>query len=103
MASFFSEIKPIEPIHPLVSLSSSSDSVTDKKSSFQTLLNQSVDQLEHLESVSKSDSTKLATGDTDHLAQMQINMLKAEVAMQTTVQVTSRVVNAYKEIMQMQV
>lgn len=103
MASFFSEIKPIEPIHSLRDFSISQDSQPDKSLSFRALLNQSVDQLDHLESISKSDSAKLATGNTDNLAQMQINMLKAEVAMQTTVQVTSRVVNAYKEIMQMQV
>lgn len=45
----------------------------------------------------------LSLGDVDNLAQIQIDSMKASAALSTTVQLTSRVVNAYKEIMQMQV
>ena len=45
----------------------------------------------------------LVNGDADDLAQIQINSMKTSTLLQTTVQLTSRMVNTYKEIMQMQV
>ena len=44
-----------------------------------------------------------AVAEADNLAQIQINAMKAETMLQTTVQLTSRMVSAYKEIMQMQI
>ena len=59
--------------------------------------------LETLQAQSAEDSRKLALGEIDNIAQVQINALKTSTMLQTTVQLTSRAVGAYKEIMQMQV
>jgi len=69
---------------------------------FQDILNDSLKELSAAEEAAAEDSANLALGNADDLAQIQINSLKAEAALQTTVQLTSRVINAYKEIMQMQ-
>lgn len=70
---------------------------------FQSLLQDAVTQLQDAQAVTASDGYRLALGDVDNLAQMQINSQKAEALLQTTVQLTTRMVNAYKEIMQMQI
>lgn len=57
---------------------------------------------EQAEWQASQDSSKLSLGSADDLAAIQINSLKAQAAIQTTVQITSRAINAYKEIMQMQ-
>ena len=62
---------------------------------FASLLDNAIDEFK------KADA--LSIGNADDLAQIQINMLKAETMLQTTVQITSRAVNAYKEIMSIQV
>ena len=71
--------------------------------SFRTLLENSLAEVSKWEAQSAADDVGLVLGTAEDLAQIQINALKAETALQTTVQLTSRMVNAYKEVMQMQV
>ena len=75
----------------------------DKNMPFQNVLSQAISETNRLSEISEQDSNDLLFGDVDNLAQIQINSLKAKTMLQTTVQLTSRAVNAYKEIMQMQV
>ncbi len=70
---------------------------------FQDLLSDLVNETSELMEVTEQDNYNLAIGNTDNLAQMQLNSLKASTMLETTVQLTSRVVNAYKEIMQIQI
>lgn len=70
---------------------------------FQDVLTQVIDETRNLMEIAEQDSVALALGDVDNLAQIQINSLKASTMLQTTVQLTSRAVTAYKEIMQMQI
>ena len=70
---------------------------------FYNVLQQAVSETQRLTEITQQDSADLAFGDVDNLAQIQINSLKAKTMLQTTVQITTRAVNAYKEIMQMQV
>ena len=51
----------------------------------------------------RDDAYDLAMGRTDDLAAISINSAKAAVALEMTVQVASRAVTAYKEILQMQI
>ena len=79
----------IVPITPMEKMEfSTTEKVTDVKEA---------------DKLSDIDGAGLSLGNADDLAQIQINMLKAETMLQTTVQITSRAVNAYKEIMQIQV
>ena len=70
---------------------------------FQNILSQAIEQTNELTQISEQDGEALALGDVDNLAQIQINSMKATAMLQTTVQITTKVVNAYKEIMQMQI
>lgn len=104
MAAIFTPIVPISPME----FSESAKPVegggngTDSAMPFQNILRDSFLELEQAEKTASDDSVRLALGNADDLAQIQINALKAQAAVQTTVQLTTRVVNAYKEIMQMQ-
>ena len=70
---------------------------------FADVLKDAVDEYTDLQQTVDKDGSALALGQADNLTQIQIDSLKAEAALQTTVQLTSRVVNAYKEIMQMNI
>ncbi|MFI3114679.1 MAG: flagellar hook-basal body complex protein FliE [Clostridia bacterium] len=70
---------------------------------FASLLTDAIAETNRLQQITEEDSQNILMGNIDNLAQVQINSLKAESMVQTTVQLVSRVVNCYKEIMQMQV
>lgn len=73
------------------------------KNSFQNFFQQALLEVEEANAAVQRDGIELALGNLDNIAQAQIDIMKAETATQIVVQVTSRAVNAYKEIMQMQV
>lgn len=97
-------IIPIQPMK-LMELTESAPAAIQSSVNrpFQDMLNQAMQTVEETKIQAVEDGQKLAFGDIDNLAQLQINSMKAESMLQTTVQVTTRLVNAYKEIMQMQV
>ncbi len=98
----------IVPITPMEKMDfSSAEKVVNNAettgSGFSNLLDNAINEFKNADKLSDIDNTQLSLGNADDLAQIQINTLKAETMLQTTVQITSRVVNAYKEIMQIQV
>lgn len=102
MPAFIVPIQPMESIKTSdFSKSTSTQLTTDLP--FHDILTQALDGLESATTASTQDGYNLALGDVDDLAQLQINSLKAQNMLQTTVQLTTRAVNAYKEIMQMQI
>lgn len=102
MNSFFT---PIQPIKPLVFAEDKIAKTEDKRSTvpFANMLKEAVNEYETLQETAQQDSEALAMGDADNVAQIQINAMKEKAALQTVVQLTSRAVNAYKEIMHMQI
>jgi len=70
---------------------------------FADVLKNAVQTLQEQQQKSDEDAYDLAIGNTDNLAGLMIQSAKLETALTMTVQLTSRAVNAYKEIMQMQV
>jgi len=100
MANVISTIQPIKPM--TFSKIGESASGADPSISFSNILGDAVKEYSSLQQSSDKDSAAIALGNTDNLAQIQIDSMKAETALQTTVQLTSRVVSAYKEIMQLQ-
>lgn len=101
MAAF---ITPIQPMTFSAGIEKTSVSASDKQgSSFEGVLNNALKSLENATATSDQDGVNLALGDVDDLAQLQINAMKAQTMLQTAVQLTTRTVNAYKEIMQMQI
>ena len=98
------QITPIQPIKPMTfSKIGEAETGAESSSPFASFLKDAVSEYTSLQETANADSAALVIGDTDNLAQIQINSMKAEAALQTTVQITSRAVNAYKEIMQMSV
>jgi len=102
MSSFISAMQPIFNISTSGSKTAATEK-TEASAPFSNLLTNAVNEYDKAEQVSQQDLNDLVSGNTQNLAQIQIDSLKAQAALQTTVQLTSRVVNAYKEIMQMQV
>ena len=98
-------IVPVEAMTGLEKLQEARQAETPKASggSFKDILSQAYADYQQAKNVADQDGYLLAFGEADNLAQIQINTMKAEAMLQTTVQLTSRIVSAYKEIMQMQI
>lgn len=100
------EIVPIKPITPISSITEQDSVRTTTGVSglpFASVLRNAVENLQQVQEVSRQDSYDLAMGTVDSLEEVMINSAMASLALQTTVDVTSRAVSAYKEVMQMQV
>lgn len=97
-------IVPIEPMRPMT-FSESGTSLLDapKLKSFHNVLDNAIVALNETQNASRDDAYRLALGDVNNIGEIMINTLKAESMIQTTVQITSRVISAYKEIMNIQV
>lgn len=116
MSSFFTPIVPIQPMSFSLSTEAVKPLSFDKASPvienqdqdssaipFADVLKDAVANYADVSQTASAGTQALALGDVDNLAQLQIDSMKASAALSTTVQLTSRVVGAYKEIMQMQV
>lgn len=94
-----SSLPSMSPMSPMDSISTPQQG----NSSFAQVFEQALDNALATKEVSDQDAIKVALGQTDNLSQVMINSAKASTAMQMTVELTSRAVSSYKEIMQMQV
>lgn len=72
-------------------------------SAFKNVFDQVLKNMEETQAQSQKDSYDLAMGNIDNLYTMMINSEKATAALELTVQLTNRAVNAYKEISQIQI
>ena len=70
---------------------------------FQDVFRQALNNLEETRAVSERDSARLAVGDVDNIAEIMVNSQRAEVALQMAVQLRNRILDAYQEIMRMNV
>jgi flagellar hook-basal body complex protein FliE len=77
----------------------STDSSFD--SVFQSALNM-IDETNQLQNAAESEEIKFALGESDNTHDLAVAQEKANIALQYTVAVRDKVVDAYKEIMQMQ-
>lgn len=69
---------------------------------FQDILQDVIANARETEAIAKQDAIDLALGNTDDIHNIMINAEKAAIALELTVQMTSKAVNAYNEIMRMQ-
>jgi len=70
---------------------------------FADIFKEAINNVKETQAQSESDAYNLALGKSDDLHTVMINSEKAATAIELTVQLTSKAVSAYKEIMQMQV
>ena len=74
-----------------------------QKISFSQLLNNSISQVNELLLKSEEQGNMLALGQVDNLHQVVIASQKAELALQYTMQIRNKVLDAYHEIMRMSI
>jgi flagellar hook-basal body complex protein FliE len=70
---------------------------------FKDMLTNAVAEADNLYAVTQQDTQALLSGEVDDVAQVMINSTKSEVALNLVIQVRNKVVEAYQEIMRMQV
>ncbi len=80
----------------------STSSVSGDKSFADTLKN-AITEVNQMQQVSNKKMQELSVGKTDNVADVMIASEKADIAMRVMVQVRNKVIDAYNEIMRMQV
>lgn len=73
----------------------------DGEKSFAATLKEKIAEVKGLEMKSLDSAYAVSMGQTEDIEGAMIDAAKASVAIETAVQITTRAVNAYKEIMQM--
>lgn len=71
--------------------------------SFADTLKHKIQEVKDLEQASLDSAYAVSMGQTEDIEGAMIDAAKSSIAIETAVQITTRVVNAYKEIMQMQI
>ena len=82
---------------------SSGGSVKETQGSFADTLKTAISNVNELQKASDKASQDLATGRTDNVADVMISAEKADIALRVMVQVRNKIIDAYQEIMKMQV
>ena len=70
---------------------------------FANTLNQAIKEVDRLQKDADVKTQQLATGESKNVADVMIATEKADIALRLMVQVRNKVINAYNEIMKMQV
>jgi len=76
---------------------------TDKVGGFGDVLRGKLDQLSQSQEVSNQASQDLATGDVDDIAKTMLQIEQANVSLQLATQLRNKAVEAYQEILRMQI
>lgn len=71
--------------------------------SFADTLKSAINEVNEMQQVSNKKMQELSVGKTDNVADVMIASEKADIAMRVMVQVRNKVIDAYNEIMRMQV
>lgn len=100
---FIVPIGQMSPLSELQNESSATQQATNSQIPFSDVLQDAVKTMQETQEVSSKDAYDLAMGRSDDLHSVMIHSTQASTALKMTVELTSRVVNAYKEIMQTQI
>ena len=71
--------------------------------SFSNLLNRAMEQADATEKEAQKQANSLLTGQADNIHSVVLAGEKAEVALQLTLQIRNKVLDAYNEVMRMQI
>jgi flagellar hook-basal body complex protein FliE len=91
-------VKPFE-----IKASTSTPTPYEAQKSFSSVLKQSIENLNQSQLQSDAMTEKLARGENVDLHQVMITSQKASITMQATLEVRNKVIEAYQEMMRMQV
>ncbi|MFC7061215.1 flagellar hook-basal body complex protein FliE [Halobacillus seohaensis] len=90
-------------IQPPVAQHAKDVTPNEAHSKFASNLKQAIENVNETQNTSNDMTKALANGEVDNLHEVMIASEKSSVTMQTTIEVRNKVVEAYKEIMRMQV
>lgn len=98
-------IIPMSGITPLETISQKTNNELDKSSSasFADVFKQAIQNVEETQQVCEEDSVKVALGEVDDLHTIQVNMKKASMALEVLVSMKNTAVEAYNDIMRMNI
>ena len=95
--------KTIDINNPILHLKEEKDFKLKDDNKFSALLNSALDKLNQLQLESDEYKRLLVTGDVDNLHDVTIAQEKANISLQLTLSIRNKVVEAYREIMRMQI
>ncbi len=96
-------IGSLAPSRSLFETVEKQDSVNDATAAFSDYLNQAMNNTNSLLLDADKQADDFAVGKTDNIHQVQIAAQKADIALQFTMQIRSKILDAYSEIMRMQI
>ncbi|MCI6581010.1 MAG: flagellar hook-basal body complex protein FliE [Oscillospiraceae bacterium] len=100
-------ITPLTSMPTVSSLDKDSNNLSSNEEnselSFSETLRQKIQNVKDLEQKSLDSAYAVSMGQTEDIEGAMIDATRASVAIETAVQITTRAVNAYKEIVQMQI
>lgn len=97
-------INPIQSRLQLLNLNQIDDKKqTETGKNFQAMLKENINKVNNLQLESNQLTEDFALGKTDNIHQVMIAGEKAETSMKLTLAVQNKVIDAYKEIMRLQV
>ncbi len=70
--------------------------------SFGDMLSNAIAQTDQLNTVAQNDTQALLSGETDDIAKVMINGTKAQLGLDMVIQVRNKMLDAYNEVMRMQ-
>lgn len=79
------------------------ESLSENSVSFSTFLKDSIEKVNLLEKAEKEYDLKIATGQLENIHEAMIATQKADIALQLTMQIRNKILDAYREIMRMQI
>ncbi len=82
---------------------SGTGSASETQKSFADTLNDAIQNVNQMQQTSDKAIQNLATGRTDNVADVMIATEKADIALKLMVQVRNKIIDAYQDIMKMQV
>ncbi len=95
---------PINPIDPVNPISSGSSEVTKKNGAdFKKILENAINKVNDTVNNAEKLSNDFATGKTSDIHSVIIAAEKADIMLQLTTEVRNKIVEAYREIMRMQI
>ncbi|MFD1067577.1 flagellar hook-basal body complex protein FliE [Oceanobacillus locisalsi] len=93
----------LPPVNRMEEGQSSQLTPSQAQSNFSSMLKNAVEDLNHVQLESDKKTEGLANGSVENLHDVMISAQKASVALETGVQMQSKAIDAYNEIMRMQV
>ena len=96
-----SNISGITNLSQLTSITGTGKASDSK--AFEEALENALSNIVESEKIDDAGTEQILNGNIDNIASQMISMVEADIALQFTMQVRNKIVDAYKEIMRMQI